>query len=72
LQLRAVNRIGSGFIKVAMVIFQQIFLHFSAGDFPFKFSVKKCPEIVFLLWRQGFGAAISVYKLPCVKGSPSV
>ena len=50
----------SGCIKVAMVIWQQTFLHFGAGGFPCKIHFKKCSKIVLfaLAPRSSFGAAI--------------
>ena len=45
-----------------MVLWQQIFLHFGAADFPFKFPLKSAEKmVVFLHGRRdpsGFGAAI--------------
>ena len=36
-----------------MVLWQQIFLHFGAGEFPFKIPLKKwCYSVVFPLWRR--------------------
>ena len=49
-------------IKVVMVICQQLFLHFGADDFRFKFIFKKCFKFVLFLfrfWSCNF----------CVKGS---
>ena len=49
-----------GCTKVAMVICQQTFLHFGAGDFPFKKSFQKVLIWFALAVRSGFGAAISI------------
>ena len=46
-----------------MVIWQLLFFHFGAADFPSKIPYLKCFKIVaFPLWRRdpGFGAAICV------------
>ena len=48
-----VNRIGVADAKLRMVILQQSFLHFGAGDSPFKMPFKQCCKIaVFPLWRR--------------------
>ena len=53
-----------------MVLWQQIFLHFGAADFPFKFPLKSAEKmVVFLHGRRdpsGFGAAIYESCAACV------
>ena len=53
-----------------MVICQQAFFHFGADHFPLKIPFDECLFFA-LAPRSGFGAAISVQKLLCPKGSLS-